>query len=73
LIICKPSNIIRVIKSRRMRWPGSVARMGKMRQIYRISGGWHHFGDSVVHGRIILKRIFKKSRVWTEFKFLEIG
>jgi hypothetical protein len=30
------SNIIRVIKSRRMRWARHVARMGAMRNAYRI-------------------------------------
>jgi hypothetical protein len=29
-------NIFRVIKSRRMRWAGHVARMGKGRDIYRV-------------------------------------
>jgi hypothetical protein len=32
-------NIIRVIKSRRMRWAGHVARMGKKRDSYRILVG----------------------------------
>jgi hypothetical protein len=32
-------NIIRVIKSRRMRWAGHVARMGKMRNSYNILVG----------------------------------
>jgi hypothetical protein len=30
-------NIIRVIKSRRMRWAGHVACMGEMRKVYKIS------------------------------------
>jgi hypothetical protein len=30
------TNIVRVIKSRRMRWAGHVARMGEMRGVYRI-------------------------------------
>jgi hypothetical protein len=30
-------NIVRVIKSRRMRWAGHVARMGKKRVAYRVS------------------------------------
>jgi hypothetical protein len=29
-------NIVRVIKSRRMRWSGHVARMGKGRGVYRV-------------------------------------
>ena len=32
-------NIIRVIKSRRMRWVGHVARMGKRRGVYRVLAG----------------------------------
>jgi hypothetical protein len=31
--------IIRIIKSRRMRWAGHVARMGKMRNAYRLLVG----------------------------------
>jgi len=32
-------NIVRVIKSRIMRWAGNVARMGERRDVYRIFGG----------------------------------
>jgi hypothetical protein len=32
-------NIARVIKSRRMRWEGHVARMGKSRSVYRVLMG----------------------------------
>jgi len=32
-------NIVRVIKSRRMRWAGHVARMGKEREAYRVLVG----------------------------------
>jgi hypothetical protein len=32
-------NIIRMMKSRRMRWAGYVARMGEKRNIYRILAG----------------------------------
>jgi hypothetical protein len=31
-------NIVRVIKSRRMRWAGHVARMGEGRGVYKVSG-----------------------------------
>ena len=35
---CSP-NIVRVLKSRRMRWAGHVARMGKRRGVYRVLVG----------------------------------
>jgi len=35
---CSP-NIVRVIKSRRMRWEGHVARMGERRGVYRVLVG----------------------------------
>jgi hypothetical protein len=34
-----PSTIIRIIKSRRMRWAGHVARMGEKRNAYRLLVG----------------------------------
>jgi hypothetical protein len=34
-------NIVRVIKSRRMRWAGHVARVGEGRGIYRVLVGRH--------------------------------
>jgi hypothetical protein len=37
-LYCSP-NIIRMVKSRRMRWAGHVARMGEKRSAYRISVG----------------------------------
>ena len=35
---CSP-NILRVIKSRRMRWAGHVARIGEERRVYRVLVG----------------------------------
>jgi len=32
-------NIVRVIKSRRIRWAGHVVRMGERRSVYRVSVG----------------------------------
>ena len=32
-------NIVRVIKSRRMRWTGHVARMGERKRVYRVLVG----------------------------------
>jgi hypothetical protein len=37
-LYCSPS-IVRVIKTRRMRWAGHVARMGKQRGVYRVLVG----------------------------------
>ena len=37
-LYCSP-NIVRVIKSRRMRWAGHVARMGEARREYRVLVG----------------------------------
>jgi len=37
-LYCSP-NIVRVIKSRRMRWAGHVARMGESRGVYRVLMG----------------------------------
>jgi len=58
-------NIVRAIKSRRMRWPGHVLRMGEERG--RIGTWWgngregDHWGDRGVDGWIILGWI---SRRW---------
>ena len=65
-------NIVRVIKSRRMRWAGHVARMGEERGV--CVGSWwgnrregDHWGDLGVDGWIILGRISRRWDVciWT--------
>ena len=52
-------NIVRVVKSRRMRWAGHVARMGEGRGVHRVlvgkPGERGHWGDPDVDGRIILR------------------
>ena len=57
-------NIIGMIKSRRMRWAGHVARMGERRGIYRVlvvkPEGKRPLEDPGVDGRIILRWIFRK-------------
>ena len=35
-VLYSSPNIVRVIKSRRMRWDGHVARMGEERGVYRV-------------------------------------
>ena len=54
-------DIVRVIKSRKMRWAGRVARTGQMRGAYgvfevTINAG-NYFGELRVHGRLIVKWI----------------
>jgi len=65
------TNIVRVIKWRRMRWVGHVAHMGKERGC---TGSWwgnrresDHWGDLGVDGWIILGRISRRWDVgiWT--------
>jgi hypothetical protein len=52
-------NIVRVVKSRRMRWAGNVARMGEGRGVHRVLVGKPE-GNPDVDGRIILRWIFRK-------------
>ena len=56
-------NIVRVIKSRRMRWAEHVARMEEGRVVHKVlvgkPEGKNHLGDPGVDGRIILRWIFR--------------
>jgi len=75
------SNIVRVIKSRRMRWAGHVARMGGERGVYRVwvgkLEGKRPLGDLGVDGWIILGWISRRWDVgiWTGLGWprIEIG
>jgi len=64
-------NIVRVIKSRRMRWAGHVVRMGEEKGVYRVLVGnrseGDHWGDLGINGWIILGWIYRRcdSCVWT--------
>jgi hypothetical protein len=57
-------SIIRMIKSRRMRWAGHVTRMGEKRNAYRILVGKplgkNHWVDQAVGGWTILKWILER-------------
>jgi hypothetical protein len=57
--LCNSPTIVRVIKSRRMRWESRVARMWDGRGVYRVFVGKpeerDHWGDPCVDGRIILR------------------
>jgi hypothetical protein len=72
-------NIIRVIKSRRMRWAVYVARMGERRGAYRVllgkPDGKNHLEDQCVDGKTILKWIFSiwDGGPWTGLIWLRIG
>ena len=67
-------NIVRVIKSRRMRFAGHVARMGEERGAYRVLGGNQRerdrWGDLGVAGWIILGWI---SRRWVVGMWTGLG
>ena len=73
------TNIVRVIKLRRMRWAGHVAFMGERRGY---KGFWWgnlrervHLEDPGVDGRIILRWIFRKwdVRAWNGSIWYRIG
>jgi hypothetical protein len=62
-LYCSP-NIVRVINSRRMRWPGHAVCMGTG-EVY--TGFWwgnpmerDHLGDHGIDGRMMLRYIFRK-------------
>jgi hypothetical protein len=76
-LYCSPS-IARVIKSRRMRWAGHVAQMGRGEAC---TGFWwrnqterNRWGDPDIDGRIILRWIFSTwdVGVWTGLSWLRI-
>ena len=65
-LYCSP-NVVQVIKSRRMKWAGHVAHMGRA-EVY--TGFWwgnlrerNHLEDLDIDGKIILRWIFEKWNV----------
>jgi hypothetical protein len=72
-------NIVRVVKSRRMRWSGHLTRMGEDRVVHRMlvgkPEGKRPVGNQDVDGRIILRGIFRKLEgvVGTGWSWLRIG
>ena len=70
---------MRVIKSRRMRWVGHVARMGEGRVVYKVLVGrpelGRPWGDPGVDGRVILRWISRMWDVglWIGVSWLRIG
>ena len=72
-------NIVRVVKSRRMRWAWHVAVMGEGRGVHRVlvgkPEGKRPLGRSRHDGRIILRWIFRKWEgvVGTGWSWLRIG
>ena len=79
-VLYSSPNIVRVIKLRRMRWAGHVARMGEERGAYSVLVGKPEGkrplgGDLGVDGWIILGRISRKWDVgmWTGLGWPRIG
>ena len=73
-------NIVRVVKSRRMRWAGHVAHIGEGRGMHRVlvgkPEGRRPLGrDPDVDGRITLRRTFRKWKgvLGTGWSWLRIG
>jgi hypothetical protein len=79
LMIFSSLTIVRVIKSRRMKWAGLVACMGEGKVVYRVLEGnlreGDHWGDPGIDVKKILRWIFRKWEVgeWTGLSWLRIG
>ena len=72
------SNIVRMIKSRRMKWAGHLTHMGERRDVYRVlvgkPEGKRPLGRPRRRWRIVLRCIFRKWDVglWTGSGWLRI-
>jgi len=66
-----------VIKLKRIRRAGHVARRGEViyRVLVRKREGRDHLGDPGLHGKITIRRFFRKwdAGVWTGYSWLRIG
>jgi hypothetical protein len=77
--IAKSPSIIRIIKSRRIRWVGHVARMGRRRTCigywWESQGERDHYEDLDVGGWIILGWFLERCDgvMWTGLVWLRIG
>jgi hypothetical protein len=77
-VLYSSPTIVRVIKSRRMRWMGHIVRMGESRGVYKVlvwkPEGRRPLGRPGCNGRIILRWIFRKwdVRAWTGSMWLGI-
>ena len=77
--IIYPPFIVRVIKPRRMKWAGHVARMGEGRGVHKVlvgkPEGKRPLGDQDADGRIVLRWILRKWEgvVGTGWSWLKIG
>jgi hypothetical protein len=77
-LYCSP-NIVRMIKSRIMRWAGHLSRMGERRGVYRVlvgnPEGKRPLKDPAIDGKIVLRWIFRKwdVGVWTGSSWLRKG
>jgi hypothetical protein len=77
--LCSFPNIIRMIKSRRMRWAGHVVRMGEKGNTYRIlegkPEGKRPLGRSRHRSVIIIKWILERQGgvIWSGLTWLRIG
>jgi hypothetical protein len=78
-ILYSSVNIIRQIKSRRMRWAGHAERMGEGRNVYRVlmgkPEGKNYLEDQDVDGRMGSKWTFGGlvGGLWSGFNWLRIG
>ena len=72
-VLYSSPNIVRVVKSRRMRWFGHIARVGRREITYRVLVGKPERKRPL--GRIILKRTFKTwdGEGWNGLIWLRVG